>query len=92
MALLLTAKSDKVIRKIRSYYGIRFQAHLYNPFHRILETAFTLKRVFELAQKVMTLSDDSIDEPHSLLAFIHLLNRQYEKAIEEAIQAVGEDP
>ena len=88
MALLLTTKSDKVIRKIRSYYGIRFQDHLYNPFHRVLEPAFTLRRVFELAQKVITLSDDSIGEPHSLLAFIHLLNRQYETAVEEAIETL----
>ena len=88
MALLLTTKSYKVIRKIRSYYGIRFQDHLYNLFHRVLEPAFTLMRVFELAQKVMTLSDDSIGEPHSLMAFIHLLNRQYEKAVDEAIETL----
>jgi adenylate cyclase len=51
-----------------------------------------LERAFELAQKAIELTDDSIGEPHSLLGFLYLLKRQYNKAVEEAEKAVALSP
>ena len=51
-----------------------------------------MQRAFELAQKTIELTDDSIGEPHSLLGFLYSINRQYEKAIEEAEKAVTLSP
>jgi adenylate cyclase len=50
-----------------------------------------IKRAFELAQKAIALND-SFGDPHSLLGYIYLLDRQYEKAIAEAEQAVAISP
>jgi len=48
-------------------------------------------RVVELAQKALSL-DDTIDSPHSLLAHVYLMKRQFEMAIDEAEQAVALTP
>lgn len=48
-------------------------------------------RAFELAQKAITLND-SVGSPHSLLGYVYLLNRQYEKAVAEMEQAVALSP
>jgi len=48
-------------------------------------------RVVELAQKALSL-DDTIDSPHSLLAHVYLMKRQFEMAIAEAERAVALSP
>ncbi len=48
-------------------------------------------RVAELAQKAISL-DDTIDSPHSLLAYVYLMKRQFEMAIAEAERAVALSP
>jgi adenylate cyclase len=48
-------------------------------------------RVVELAQNALSL-DDTIDSPHSLLAHVYLLKRQFEMAIAEAERAVALSP
>ena len=50
-----------------------------------------MERAFELAQKAITLND-SVGSPHSLLGYIYLANRQYEKAVAEVEQAVALSP
>ena len=50
-----------------------------------------MERVVELAQKALSL-DDSIDSPHSLLAHVYLMKRQFETAIAEAERAVALNP
>ena len=50
-----------------------------------------IEKAFELAQKAITLND-SVGSPHSLLGYIYLLNRQYEKAVAEVEQAVALSP
>jgi adenylate cyclase len=50
-----------------------------------------IEKTFELAQKAITLND-SVGSPHSLLGYIYLLNRQYEKAVAEVEQAVALSP
>jgi tetratricopeptide (TPR) repeat protein len=50
-----------------------------------------VNRVVELAQKAISL-DDTIDTPHSLLAHVYLMNRQFEMAIAEAERAVALSP
>jgi adenylate cyclase len=48
-------------------------------------------RAVELAQKALSL-DDTIDLPHSLLAHVYLMKRQFEMAIAEAERAVALNP
>jgi adenylate cyclase len=50
-----------------------------------------MERAFELAQKSITLND-SVGSPHSLLGYIYLAKRQYEKAVAEVEQAVTLSP
>jgi adenylate cyclase len=50
-----------------------------------------MERAFELAQKAITLND-SVGSPHSLLGYIYLAKRQYEKAVAEVEQAVALSP
>jgi len=50
-----------------------------------------IKRAFELAQKAIALND-SDSGPHSLLGYIYLTNRQYEKAVSEVEKAVAISP
>jgi adenylate cyclase len=50
-----------------------------------------MERVVELAQKALSL-DDTIDSPHSLLAHVYLVKRQFEMAIAEAERAVALSP
>ena len=50
-----------------------------------------IKRAFELAQKAIALND-SIGDPHCLLGYVYLVNRQYEKAVSEVEQAVALSP
>jgi len=50
-----------------------------------------VERVVELAQKALSL-DDTIDLPHSLLAHVYLMKRQFEMAIAEAERAVALNP
>ena len=50
-----------------------------------------IERAFELAQKAIALND-SFGDPHSLLGYIYLLDRQYEKAITEVEKAVSISP
>jgi len=50
-----------------------------------------MERVVELAQKALSL-DDTIDSPHSLLAHVYLMKRQFEMAIAEAERAVTLNP
>jgi adenylate cyclase len=50
-----------------------------------------IKRVVELAQKAISL-DDTIDSPHSLLAHVYLVKREFKRAIAEAEQAVALNP
>ena len=50
-----------------------------------------VERVVELAQKALSL-DDTLDSPHSLLAHIYLMKRQFEMAIAEAERAVALNP
>jgi adenylate cyclase len=50
-----------------------------------------IKRAFELAQKAIALND-SVGDPHSLLGYIYLLDRQYEKAVAEVEKAVAISP
>jgi adenylate cyclase len=53
-----------------------------------------LKSILEAennAQKAIALND-SLDIPHGVLAFIHLFNKEYDKAIYEAKQAVDLNP
>jgi adenylate cyclase len=50
-----------------------------------------MERVVELAQKALSL-DDTIDSPHSLLAHVYLMKRQFEMAIAEAERAVALNP
>ncbi|MFC1580820.1 tetratricopeptide repeat protein [Thermodesulfobacteriota bacterium] len=49
------------------------------------------ERVVELAQKALSL-DDTNDSPHSLLAHVYLMRRQFEIAIAHAKRAVALDP
>ena len=51
----------------------------------------SMARAAELAQKALALND-TLDLPHSLLANIYLLSRQYEKAVAEAERAVALNP
>lgn len=51
----------------------------------------SLGKAFELAQKALAM-DDRIDLAHSLLGPIYFLNREYEKALTEAEQAVSLNP
>jgi adenylate cyclase len=51
----------------------------------------SMARAAELAQKALALND-TLDLPHSLLANIYLLSRQYEKAVTEAERAVALNP
>ena len=51
-----------------------------------------MKRAFELAQKTIELTDDSIGDPHSLLGLLYISNRQYDKAVEEAEKGVALSP
>lgn len=53
--------------------------------------AKSIQMAFELAQKALAI-DDSHDGPHSLLAVIYLLKRQYDKALSEAERAVALNP
>jgi len=48
-------------------------------------------RVVKLAQKAISL-DDTIDSPHSLLANVYLMKRQFEMAIAEAERGVALSP
>jgi adenylate cyclase len=48
-------------------------------------------RAVELAQKALSL-DDTIDLPHSLLAHVYLMKRQFQMAIAEAERAVALNP
>jgi len=50
-----------------------------------------IERVVELAQKALSL-DDAIDSPHSLLAHVYLMKRQFEMAITEAERGVALNP
>jgi len=50
-----------------------------------------MERVVELAQKALSL-DDTIDSPHSLLAHVYLMKRQFEMAIAHAERAVTLNP
>jgi TolB-like protein/Tfp pilus assembly protein PilF len=50
-----------------------------------------VEQVVELAQKALSL-DDTIDSPHSLLAHVYLMKRQFEMAIAEAERAVALSP
>ena len=50
-----------------------------------------MERVAELAQKALSL-DDTIDSPHSLLAHVYLMKRQFEMAIAHAERAVAVAP
>ena len=51
----------------------------------------TMERVVEHAQKALSL-DDTIDSPHSLLAHVYLMKRQFETAIAEAERGVALNP
>ena len=51
----------------------------------------SMKRAADLAQRALVLND-TLDFPHSLLANIYLMKRQYEKAITEAERAVALNP
>ncbi|MHC4537156.1 MAG: tetratricopeptide repeat protein [Planctomycetota bacterium] len=53
--------------------------------------AKSIQMAFELAQKALAI-DDSHDGPHSLLAVIYMLKRQYDKALSEAERAVALNP
>ena len=53
--------------------------------------AKSLQAAYELAQKALAM-DDSLDLPHSLLASIYAIKRQYDKAILEAERAVALNP
>ena len=55
------------------------------------DPAKSIQMAFELAQKALAI-DDSHDGPHSLLAVIYMLNRQYDKALSEAERAVALNP
>jgi adenylate cyclase len=50
------------------------------------------ERAFELAQKTIELTDDSIGGPHSLLGLLYSINRQYDKAVEEVEKGVALSP
>lgn len=53
--------------------------------------AKSFQRAFELAQKAVAM-EEGIDGGHSLLAVIHLVMRQHDKAIAEAERAVALNP
>ena len=53
--------------------------------------AKSLQTAYELAQKAIAM-DDSLDLPHSLLASIYAIRRQYDKALPEAERAVALNP
>ena len=53
--------------------------------------AKSLQAAYELAQKALAM-DDSLDLPHSLLASIYTIKRQYDKALPEAERAVALNP
>jgi len=50
-----------------------------------------LDQATQLAEKALSL-DDTIDSPHSLLAHVYLIKRQFEMAISEAERAVALNP
>jgi len=55
------------------------------------DSAWSLKRAGELAQKALSLDDNNSDA-HSLLGWVYLLEGQYEKAIAEGERAVAISP
>jgi adenylate cyclase len=72
-----------------SMLGWTFFLRVYNGVSK--SPGEDIKKAFELAQKAIAL-DDSISYAYTLLSYIHLNNRQYEKAVAEVQQAVALSP
>jgi len=73
-------------------YNMLGWTHLFEVFFGVSKSpGEDMKRAFELAQKAITLND-SVGSPHSLIGYIYLQKRQYEKAVTEAEQAVTLSP
>jgi adenylate cyclase len=73
-------------------YNMLGWTHLFDVFLGVSKSpGKDMERAFELAQKAITLND-SVGSPHSLLGYIYLANRQYEKAVAEVEQAVTLSP
>ena len=73
-------------------YNMLGWTHLFDVFFGVSKSpGKDMERAFELAQKAITLND-SDGSPHSLLGYIYLTKRQYEKAVAEVEQAVTLSP
>ena len=73
-------------------YTLLGWTHLFRVFFGVSKSPEKdMERVFELAQKAIVLND-SIGGPHSLLGYIYLANRQYEKGVAEVELAVALSP
>jgi tetratricopeptide (TPR) repeat protein len=73
-------------------YNMLGWTHLFDVFFGVSKSpGKDMERAFELAQKAIALND-SDGSPHSLLGYIYLTNRQYEKAVAEVEQAVTLSP
>jgi len=66
--------------------------HFYDARYGWSESpAKSVQKAFELAQKAIAM-DDSFDGPHTLMATVYLLMRQYDNAIAEAEKAIDLNP
>lgn len=75
-----------------SAYTLLGWTHLFSVFFGVSKSPEKdMERVFELAQKAIALND-SIGSPHSLLGYIYLVNRQFDKAVAEVELSVALSP